>query len=211
MAKYKIYSICLYALLSLGNFSEVWGQRISFRAFAGADITISSPQGPNPALNFNSKRRILTPNIPDRISIGRDDGEPYVVYTIQAAEGFDIMIDIDYGPLWLNGDPATGNSIPLSLALSYNNQGANNPMQARNNAVEAPAGTRNLIVPVSPRAAGAPGPPPDPLSGNMSSRQRGTVYLFIYGDLGPIGPVQAGTYTADITINVNYADYGGNE
>lgn len=211
MAKYKIYSICLFAFLLLSYVSEVWGQRISFRAFAGADIDISSPQGPNPALNFNSKRRILIRNSNELISIGRGEGEPYVVYEIQAAQGFDIMIDIDYGPLWLNGDPTTGNSIPLSLALSYNNQGAINPMQARNTALDAPAGTRNLIVPVSPRAAGAPGPPPDPLSGNMSSRPRGTVYLFIYGDLGPIGDVQAGTYTADITINVNYADYGGNE
>jgi hypothetical protein len=209
MAKYTIYGIWLSALLLMCRVTEGMGQRISFQAFAGADIDLSSPQGPNPALNFNSKRRVLTPNIPELIRIGRGEGEPYVVYAIQAAEGFDIMIDIDFdSQLWLDGDPASENSIPMSLAVSYNNQGAVNAMQARNNAVEAPAGTKSLIVPVSPRAAGAPGPPPDPLSGSLSSRPRGTVYLFLYGDLGPIGSVRAGTYTADITINVSYAAYG---
>jgi hypothetical protein len=205
-----IYRAWMLVLVLIGTASSGMGQRISFGAFAGADITIFSPLGANPELNFSSVK-ILTPNMQEPIRIGRVEGDPYVVYEIDAAEGFDIMIDVDYGSeIWLDGELGSDNNIDLALRFSYFNRPATDQFTALNGSIEMPPGVRSVIVPVSPRSGGAPGPPPDPFSGNVSSRSKGKVYLFIYGDLGPIGNVQSGRYSGDISITVSYADYGIN-
>jgi hypothetical protein len=181
-------------------------QRISFGVFAGEDIIIDSPMGINPGLDFNQKQRIITSRS-GRVSIGRADGEPYVVYRIQAAEGFDLMIDVNQTTMSLEGDADTDNSIELKIRIAYNNDGAPNAVVANMSAIDAPAGMNSLIIPVSKNTSLAPGPPPDPLSGETPSRNKATVFLFIYGSLGPIGDVQPGVYSAEININVSYASY----
>lgn len=182
--------------------------RINFSAFAGAGITIHSPQGPT-ELNFNSKRRIVNPNFNEKISIrrGQAEDESYsIVYRIEAAEGFDIQVDVTApSALRIAGDTDVNNQVPLSLTLAYENKGAQNINAARVASVELPAGLTSLIIPVLPRTGSQPGPPPDPFSGDFSSRPKREVYLFIYGEAGPIGNVRSGMYSGDIVINVNYA------
>jgi hypothetical protein len=182
--------------------------RINFSAFAGEGITISTPQGPT-GLNFNSKKRIVIPNTQEKISIRRghqDDVGYSVIYRIEAAEGFDLLVDVSVPPvLRINGDTNPANIVPFMLTMTYENKGANNVNEARANSVEVPAGLTSLIIPVLPRSAGTPGPPPDPFSGDFSSRPKRDVYLFLYGEVGPIGNVRSGIYTGDIVINVTYA------
>jgi hypothetical protein len=187
----------------------LWAQdRINFSAFAGAGITIQSPQGPT-GLNFNSKRRIVTPNLNEKVSIrrGQSEDESYsIVYRIEAAEGFDIQVDVTApSALRISGDTDPNNQVPFALTLAYENKGAQNVNAARAASVELPAGLTSLIIPVLPRSGGQPGPPPDPFSGDFSSRPKGQVYLFIYGEAGPVGNVRSGMYSGDIVINVNYA------
>ena len=189
----------------IGTTPHLMAQRISFGVFAGEDdISIGLPLGGNTALDFNQKQRILTSGSGQVVSIERKEGDPYLVYPIQAAEGFDLLIDVDQpGNLWLDGKVGSDQHIPFALQIAYNNQGAPDI----NGTIEAPPGMTSLIVPVSRSTSLAPGPPPDPLSGENSSRNKATFYLFLYGTLGPIENVQAGIYEADITINVSYANY----
>ena len=142
------------------------------------------------------------------VSIGRAEGEPYVVYRIQAAEGFDLLIDVNQpNQLWLDGNADSDNGIPLGIRIAYNNEGAPNETIANRSAIDAPVGMNSLIVPVRKNTSLAPGPPPDPLSGEKPSRNKATIFLFIYGSLGPIEDVQPGLYSAEININVSYASY----
>ncbi len=177
-------------------------QRINFSAYAGEDIRIKSV-GPS-ELNFNSKKRIVITGSGDKVTIKRGDGGDdalAIVYEIEAAEGFDLQIDISAPPLRILENANPENEIPLSLFIAYENKGTGNLV----NAIDAPEGMNSLIIPVISRISGAPGPPPDPFSGTTTSRTTGKVYLFIYGEAGPVGNVQAGLYEADISINVNYA------
>jgi hypothetical protein len=182
--------------------------RINFSAFAGEGITISTPQGPT-ELNFNSKRRIVTPNTPEKIIIrrGNQEDEGYsVIYRIEAAEGFDLLVDVSAPTaLRITGDTNPDNQVPFALTMAYENKGANNVNQARATSIEVPPGLTSLIIPVLPRSTGTPGPPPDPFSGDFSSRPKRDVYLFLYGEVGPIGNVKSGNYSGDIVINVTYA------
>jgi hypothetical protein len=185
--------------------------RISFRAFAGEGIVLSSPQGLNAGLDFNAKRRIIVPKT-DAIRINLTEGDPFVVYQIKAAEGFDLLVDLDT-PRFLeleDEDRDPEDRIPFVLRVAYENSGAATPQAARGNAVELPVGVNSLLLPVGRRSTGAPGPPPDPFSGDFSRRPTGTVYLFLYGELGPFGNIRAGTYSKEVTIHVNYADYPSN-
>lgn len=182
--------------------------RINFSAFAGAGITISTPQGPT-GLNFNSKRSVVFPNTPEKISIRRghqDDEEYSVIYRIEAAEGFYLLVEVSAPTaLRISEDTDPDNQIPFALTMAYENKGANTVNQARANSIEVPPGLSSLIIPVLPRSTGTPGPPPDPFSGDFSSRPMQNVYLFLYGEVGPIGNVKSGNYSGDIVINVTYA------
>lgn len=188
---------------------NLMAQRISFGLFAGEGIIIDSPQGINPELNFNEKQRVITSNS-GMISIGRGEGDPYVVYRIQAAEGFDLLIDIDQPNfLWKDGNPSLDKSIPFDLRVAYNNQKAPDDITANMGAIEAPIGVSSIIIPVSRSTSTAPEAPPAPLSGGISTRPKSTLYLFLHGILGPVANVKPGIYTAEIVINVTYANYEG--
>lgn len=204
--RHRVLLIGLIWLLDSST-SDLFAQRISFGVFAGDGITIDSPQGINPGLDFNRRSRIITSNN-EPVAIGLADSEPYVVYRIQAPEGFDLLIDVDQPTeLWLDGNSSSEHSIPLTLRIAYNNLGAVNEFEANKNVVEAPLGMNSLIVPVSRSTGQAPGPPPNPLDGEQPLRNKSTLYLFLYGTLGPIQDVQAGIYSAEININVSYASY----
>ncbi|WP_155847162.1 hypothetical protein [Algoriphagus marincola] len=205
MAKYRLGYVFILLMAFYQNLSA---QRINFSVFAGEDITITSREGP-PGLNFNSKKSVILTGSGDIISIKRGnaaDDAYVVVYEIVAAEGFDLLVDVNApSALRIPGDTVAMNQIPLTLTIAYENKGANNANAAKINAIDAPLGATSLIIPVLPRSSGAPPPPPDPFSGTTSSRPTGKVYLMISGQIGPVGNVRTGTYEGEIQINVNYA------
>lgn len=203
--KYRNHILGCLMICLVATSPNLMAQRISFGVFAGEDdISIGLPLGGNTELDFNQKQRILTSGSGQVVLIERDEGNPYLVYPIQAAEGFDLLIDvIQPYDLWLDGNVGSDQHIPFELQIAYNNQG----VPTINSSIEAPPFMTSLIVPVSRSTSLAPGPPPDPLSGENSKRNQATFYLFLYGKLGPIGNVQAGLYSADIIINVSYANY----
>ncbi len=203
------YRPVMMAILLAGGLSlDLTAQRINFSSFAGEGITVTSPEGPS-GLNFNSKKSMIVTGSNETITIqkGNAGDDMYaVVYEIMAAEGFDLQVDVTApSALRISGDPVALNQVPLVLTFAYENKGANSVASARNNAIDAPVGLTSLIIPVLPRSIGAPAPPPDPFTGSSTSRPTGKVYLFIYGEAGPVGNVRAGTYEADVIINVNYA------
>lgn len=205
------YRIWILFLVFVCKSSLLMGQRISFSIWAQEGITLTL-QGQNTGLDFNKKQRIIVPGS-EKIEISKVLGEPYVAYQIEAAEGFDLLVEINApAALLLDPDPDnTGSSIPLNLRLAYNNQGPVSADAGLPAAVEMPPGSLSMVVPVNRRLSGAPGPPPRPLIGGEDSRPKTSMYLYIYGDLGPVpNPLPAGNYTAQIVINISYADYGTN-
>jgi len=56
------------------------------------------------------------------------------------------------------------------------------------------------------RIGTAPATPPTPAHGGYTPPPA-TVYLFLYGELGPASGVSAGPYSGEIVVNVNYTTY----
>ena len=82
-----LLGICLFLLSGTG-----FAQRISFNTWTGSDdITILSPQGAMPTLDFNQKMRALVPGT-EAVNIGLVDNQA-VIYEIEAPEGFDLTTE----------------------------------------------------------------------------------------------------------------------
>ena len=191
----------LAVLLGLLSFENTHAQRINFSTWTGSDdITITPVGGLN--LNFNQKQANISANSP-AVAINLADMQT-VAFRIEAPEGFDLTVEVDAPTvLSLNGtgtDPEE-EQIPFRVGIAYNNLLAGEEMTAKNGAISLPLGFFNVTFPVNRRTAGVPGPPPTPESGG-TVRPKATAWLFIFGELGPIGLVNAGLYSGDITINV---------
>lgn len=178
-------------------------QKINFSTWTGSDdITITSVNA-GPSLNFNQKQANITVNSP-AVTVNLADNQA-VGFRIEAPEGFDLTVEVDAPAfLSLNGAGTEPEEIiPFKIGIAYNNMLAGDETTAKNSAVQLPAGFLNITFPVNRRNGGAPGPPPTPVSGDYV-RPKATAWFFIYGELGPIGQVNAGLYTGDITINVYF-------
>jgi hypothetical protein len=190
--------VILAGLLSYGN---TYAQRINFSTWTGSDDITITPVMASPSLNFNQKQTNISSNSP-AIAINLNDNQA-VAFRIEAPEGFDLTVEVD-APTVLSLD-GTGTEpeeqIPFRIGIAYSNLLAGDEMTAKNGAVQLPLGFYNVTFPVNRRTAGAPGPPPTPESGSYV-RPKATAWLFLFGELGPIGPVNAGDYLGDITINV---------
>ncbi len=200
---YRLKTFSLLGLLMVMLCPEnSFAQRINFSTWTGSDeITITSTGSSD--LNFNYKQTIITANSPG-VSINLSDAWA-VAFQIQAPEGFDLTVEVNAPPiLILDGAGAEQDkTIPFQIGIAYNNLLAGNEATAKSGAVQLPAEFFNVTFPVNRRNAGAPGPPPTPASGNYV-RPKATAWLFVYGNLGPIGPVIAGQYRGDITIHVYF-------
>ncbi|OOG78222.1 hypothetical protein [Algoriphagus sp. A40] len=199
---YRLKTFSLLGLLIVMLCPEnSFAQRINFSTWTGSDeITITS-QIASPILNFNQKQAIITSNSPT-VSINLLDAQA-VAFQIQAPEGYDLTVEVD-APQVLRLDGAgtdPDETIPFQIGIAYNNLLAGDEATAKTGAVQLPAGFFNVTFPVNRRNSGAPGPPPTPVSGDYV-RPKATAWLFVYGNLGPVGGVNAGLYSGDITINV---------
>lgn len=204
LATYRFRFLRFFGILAGLVFAEKGlAQRINFSTWTGSDeITITSVNA-GPSLNFNQKQPGITASSPV-VNINLSDNQA-VGFRIEAPEGFDLTVEVD-APTFLSLD-GTGTEpeeiIPFKIGIAYNNMLAGDETTAKNSAVQLPAGFLNITFPVNRRNGGAPGPPPTPISGDYV-RPKATAWFFIYGELGPIGPVNTGQYTGDITINVYF-------
>lgn len=183
------------------GFGTVFAQRISFNTWTGSDdITIMSPQGAFPTLDFNQKKRALTPGS-EAVTIDLVDNQT-VIYEIEAPEGFDLTVDISSPSGFVLIDNPT-ETIPFLLKVAYSNLSPLDEISGKQNSVELPAGFYSITFPVSRRSSGAPIAPPSPEDGAFI-RPKAKAYLYLFGTLGPIGLVPAGRYEGEININVSF-------
>jgi hypothetical protein len=198
------YRICRWLLLVAGVLcmTEIsYAQRINFSTWTGSEEISVIPVAGIPMLKFD--QRPLTANM-EAVSIKLTDNQA-VAFRIEAPEGFDLTVEIAAPTqLRLDGSGTTAEKvIPFTVGMAYNNLMAADEATAKTGAIQLPAGFYNITFPVNRRTAGAPGPPPTPISGTYV-RPKATAWLFLYGELGPIGNVNAGDYTGEITISVYF-------
>jgi hypothetical protein len=198
--------ICLLLLVAGSLFtSSALAQKINFSTWTNSDEITITPVQTLPKLDFNQKQNIITKNSAPVI-INLADMQA-VGFRIEAPDGFDLTVEID-APLVLRLDGSGSESdeiVPLQLGIAYSNQQAIDESSAKGSAVQLPPGFYNVTFPVNRRRSGAPSPPPTPISGDYV-RPKATAWLFIYGTLGPVGPIKAGSYTENITINVYFTN-----
>ncbi len=186
--------ICLVTFLLSGRTAH--GQRISFGTWAGSNIEVI-PVSVN-TLNFGI---IIIGGAAKTISLG---GEA-TAYKITAPEGYDLTVTID-SPTTLVGP--NSKTIPFGLAFAYSNQGSTEVITARNMAVEVTTGFNAISFPIKRNTMGLPAPPPTPSDGSSEPRITASAYLFFYGTAGPAAVgADAGLYTGEININVEYTSY----
>ena len=92
--------------------------------------------------------------------------------------------------------------IPFALEAGYANRGQNNvvfsvPMNVASNVASAQ-------FPIRYRGSNPPGPPPTPVyEGYNPALYNDTAYIYIYGSI-TVGFVDAGSYSANISVQVSY-------
>lgn len=177
-------------------------QRVAFKTWAASGIVIT------PALNNGElKFGALVKGNTKIIELNAQNSDLVAAFAVTAPEGYDLTVTIDSPTVLLFGGTSTP-TIPFAMKYAYSNQGSQDATTARSLAVEVTSGFSSVTFPVKRNAIGGPpAPPPTPLDGDSSvSAQRipATAYLFIYGTVGPVGEVPAGSYAGEISITVEY-------
>jgi spore coat protein U-like protein len=178
-------------------------QKINFGAYTtsqGISLVTSGT-----ALNFNDKQPIIVSNYNTTVTIALTDNETQYIQIVADATR-DITITISAPLYMITGGGGTGYQVPFTCSFAYSNLGSADAATAKNSAIQIPAGFTAIPLPVLKRAAGVPAPPPTPAHGGYSPPQA-TAYLFLYGTLGPVGNVSAGSYTGTINVTINYTTY----
>lgn len=140
------------------------------------------------------------------------------IYQVELIDGYvlgilgvkylDVGVEISgEGELYLNGNPENSGdpqkSIPFTLKAAYANRGQNNISDAQ----FIPVSSGNLgdaRFPILSRQQQPPGPPPPPPTGEFNQALvEETAYLYLYGEID-VGNVDAGLYTGNITVTVEY-------
>lgn len=207
--RYCCIHIALIGFMVLGfllvlGLGSVHAQRINFSTWTGSDeISIQSPEGAMPSLNFNQKKPAIVAGSEPVVILISDSQA--IIYEIEAPENFDLTVEID-APTHLTFEDDPSKTIPFQLRISYNNMTPSDGQSGKLNSIELPIGYTNITFPVNRRMSGAPGPPPTPEHGGYT-RVRGKAYIYLYGILGPVGTVPAGLYEGNINIHVSFTSY----
>ena len=109
--------------------------------------------------------------------------------------------------LWLEGYDGDDEDkrMLVSIQMAYYNKGQiDDPYAAKDYATIEDVGNIATFR-IRRRPGGPPGPPPTPPHAGYTP-PTAEAYLFIYGDL-EVGNVNAGTYSGQITIHVEYSTY----
>lgn len=188
------------------SYANSFGQRINFSTYVqGEDIFLTIIDNPD-GLNFNRKQQIIVVGDPNVVSVEISHGATVVV-EIDAPLEYDLTLSIaSESGLSLNGLDS-GVVVPFDFRFAYNNTGEVTDTERRASAVQIPALFHTVTFPTRRRSAGGPPPPPPTPEHGGFIRPRGKAYLYLYGNLGPIpAGIPSGNYSADIQINVTYAD-----
>ncbi|EIM78474.1 hypothetical protein A3SI_02918 [Nitritalea halalkaliphila LW7] len=185
----------LFCLLWVGLSASA--QRIHFGAFTTSDEIQILP-GTLPELLFerDADGAVLVRGS-GRTAVLRLANPLVTPLVVEVPSEFDVTVLIDADPVLVLG----GDELPFRLRVAYNNLGvpSGEIELARSGAQELPQGTQVFTFPARRRSSGAPGPPPTPLHGGFT-RPRTLIYLFFYGEVGPVGNVSAGTYTGNVQV-----------
>lgn len=200
---HQIFFVGLFVWTLLFPVKEIFGQRINFSTWTGSDDIVITSIMASPTLDFNQKQAIIVPNSP-LIPINLTDMAT-IAFAIEAPENFDLTVEVD-APTFLTLDSDPSKTIPFQIRMAYNNQEAPDENSGKTSSIELPTGFYNVTFPVNRRISGAPGPPPTPLSG-AEVRNKARAYVYLYGNLGPVGSIPAGDYTGTITLNVFFSSY----
>ncbi|MCX6120384.1 MAG: hypothetical protein NTX44_02040 [Ignavibacteriales bacterium] len=175
-------------------------QKINFGAYTtsqGISLVASAT-----TLNFNEKQPVIVSNSNTIVTIALTDNETQYI-KIDADATRDITVTIFASTYLTTG---ASSQIPFICNFAYSNLGSADAATAKGHAVEVPAGFTAITLPMIRRTAGIPAPPPTPAHGGYTAPPA-TAYLFLYGKLGPVGNVNAGSYTGTINVSVNYTTY----
>ncbi len=170
-------------------------QKINFGAYAtsqGLSLTVSGD------LNFNAMQPAILINSNETVTIALSDNQCQYVRIVGDATR-DITVTVTASKYMTYG----ASQIPFTCQFAYSNLGATDAATAKMNAVEIPAGFGSITLPMLQRTLGAPAPPPTPAHGEYTS-PAATAFLFLYGSLGPVGSVNAGSYTGTINVYISY-------
>jgi hypothetical protein len=174
-------------------------QQINFSLYASQNITLNAT---TETLNFNSKQTVIERNSGATVTVALTDQPAVIALTAQA--DMDVTVTIS-PPAYLELEGGT-DQIPVTIAFAYSNKGATNEADAKAAAIEVPYTFSTATFPVKQRATGTRALPPTPNHVGYTPPSA-TAYLFVYGSLGPVGAINAGIYTGEITITVEYSSY----
>ena len=204
-------------MISIKNILKRWGnlillsvfvvhlgsaQKINFGAYTTSQ-GISLVTSGN--LNFNDKQPSIGSNSNSTVIIALSDNV-YQYVKIVADATRDITITVTASMYMTIGAGGAGKQVPFACNFAYSNLGIADAATAKLSAVEIPAGFTAITLPMLRRTAGVPAPPPTPAHGGYTAPSA-TAYLFLYGKLGPVGNVNAGSYTGTINVFINYTTY----
>lgn len=130
------------------------------------------------------------------------------IITITGVEYLDVIVDVQFSDLYLNGNPANANDaakhIPFNLEAAYaNNKGTPNIGKAKF-ITNITGNSFTVRFPILERQSQPPGPPPPPPTNAFDqSKVEDTAYLYLYGSI-TVGNVNAGSYSSDIIVTISY-------
>lgn len=128
------------------------------------------------------------------------------VITITGVKYLDVFIDVmadEY--LYLNGSQTTDDQKRINFTLEAafaNNAGQPNIGKAK--IINVPSNNFTKQLPILARQNLPPGPPPPPPTEEFNQAEvEDTAHLYLYGTID-VGNVDAGSYEAQITVNISY-------
>jgi len=132
------------------------------------------------------------------------------VIKITGVKYIDVIVQVNAATeLYLNGN--TGNSGVASKTISWtlkaayaNNKGTPSVGQAK---FISNISNNSFITqfPILERQNRPPGPPPAPPTNAFDqSKVEETAYLYLYGTIPSVGNVDAGSYSSEISVTINY-------
>jgi hypothetical protein len=190
------FSISILVLLCWSL--QASGQEINFGEFGNYTLTIGELNAGD--LDFG----VVTRN-GGLYSVGINNSK---ILTITGVKYLDVIIDVTaQNEIYLNGNPANAGdaakAIPFTLEAAFaNNEGT--PTVAQSRFINVTGNTFLRQFPVLKRQNRPPGPPPPPPTNAFDQSQVEEIaYLYLYGSIN-VGNVDAGSYSSDIIITINY-------
>jgi spore coat protein U-like protein len=185
--------------LALLTTSPGVAQRINFGAYTTSrDLSLLKSGD----LDFNAKQPLIASGSNATVTIALTDAAcQWIGITGDATR--DITIAITADPYLTVGAGGPGSQIPFACKFAYSNLGVSDASSAKTYAIQVPIGFSSITLPMLRRTSGAPLPPPTPAHGGYTAPSA-KAYLFIYGTLGPVGNVAAGSYSGTINVIVEY-------